>query len=73
MLGAAGMDKPAPEDTVKTRQKRARVLQELVETESTFVQNLHRFITTYIEHFRLENSEVKKDFAGNARVALLFV
>eukprot|EP00945_MAST-04E_sp_MAST-4E-sp1_P000353 g353.t1 len=66
------MDKPAPEDTVKTRQKRARVLQELVETESTFVQNLHRFITTYIEHFRLENSEVKKDFAGNARVALLF-
>ena len=66
------MEKPAPDDTVETRQKRARVLQELLDTEYTFVENLHCFIATYIEHFRLENSEVKKAFAGNARVALLF-
>ena len=66
------MDRPAPEDSEATHARRRRVLQEVVETEATFVANLNMFVDGYVEHFRLENSEVKKSFAGNARIAVLF-
>ena len=64
--------KPPPPATKETFEKRSRVLQELIDTEATFVSNLETLISKYIENFRVADSDIKKTFISNASIAVLF-
>ena len=63
--------KPPPPATKETFEKRPRVLQELIDTEATFVSNLETLISKYIENF-VADSDIKKTFISNASIAVLF-
>ena len=64
--------KPPPPATKETFEKRSRVLQELIDTEATFVSNLETLISRYIENFRVADSDIKKTFISDASIAVLF-
>ena len=49
------MDRPAPEDSEATHARRRRVLQEVVETEATFVANLNMFVDSYPNFYSSES------------------
>ena len=56
----------------KKKSKRQRVLQEIVETEKTFVTNLSGFYHGYVESIRLCDTPLKREIMGTHEIALLF-
>jgi hypothetical protein len=56
----------------KKLSKRQRVLQEIVETEKTFVTNVAAFYHGYVESIQLCDTPLKREIMGTHEIALLF-
>ena len=68
----APIKEPPTSTSPKSRSKRQRVLQEIVETEKTFVINLSAFYHGYVEPIRLCDTPLKREIMNTNEIALLF-
>ena len=69
---AASLAALTPASPSAKKSKRQRVLQEILQTEKTFVSSLRAFYKGYVDAIRLRDTPLKRELMSRGEIALLF-
>ena len=70
--GSPASEAEATAPASKSKSKRQRVLQEILQTEKTFVSSLRAFYKGYVDSISLRDTPLKRELMARGEIALLF-